>query len=269
MKKNIKIFTLILILFLFSPEMVQAQRTKSSTKGGELRKAEKGLKDNKYFLYFLDSSVTNFGSPEEKKLYKEASQRDILSQLLFLRFMFKESYKEVRKTQEQLVNLYSIALSRDIAMTKSLLNEIAPRVILKNNPKSVEYLRLGYRDQRLAAILMKMADNYKKTLYSMRLYEYVNAIKNAKHGKRYALLAMIESNLTHEQKMDAKYSDFVWIKNKITEFSPAEKKDHYSQIHLDNFYLTPESKSLYERIWDNPEIQQHEDYRRYLEESDY
>ena len=73
MKKIISSFNiakLFIVIFIFMTTINPgyAQRTKSSQNAGEQRKAEKGLKDNKYFLYFIDPSVTNFGGDEEKKI---------------------------------------------------------------------------------------------------------------------------------------------------------------------------------------------------------
>ena len=188
----VKIF-FILFFIAASLNSGYAQRTKSSQSAGEQRKAEKGIKDNRYFLYFLDPSVTNFGTDEEKKIFTETSQRDFISQLLFLKFQFKESYSEIRKIQETLIDLYRNMLNKDISLAKSLLNEIAPKVVNSGDVKALSYLKLGYRDQRTAEILMKMADNYRETLYSVKLREYIKAIKSVKHGRRYAILSMIEA----------------------------------------------------------------------------
>ncbi|MBN1531973.1 MAG: hypothetical protein JXA20_04865, partial [Spirochaetes bacterium] len=55
---------------------LHAQRTRSSLSAGEQRNAEKGLRDNRYFFFFINSSVTNHGTDEEKRIFTEAIRRD-------------------------------------------------------------------------------------------------------------------------------------------------------------------------------------------------
>jgi hypothetical protein len=257
---------LVFIMIASGAYRAAAQRTATSQRAGELRKAEKGLGDNKYYFYFLNSSVTNFGGEGEKKVFKEAFQRDIISQLLFLKYLFRESYIEIRKAQKLLIDLYRTALTRDINSAKSLLNEIAPGAVESKRAASVHYLELGYRDMRVAEIYMMMADNYTPSLYSMRLYKYVEAIKLSKHGRRYALLALIESRIDPEEKMQFENPDFDQIKEKISRYAPAERQYHYNIIHLDNYYLPKDGKSYYDVLWDKPDLKEIPDYQKYLDE---
>ena len=171
-----------------------AQRTKTSLRAGEQRKAEKGLKDNRYFLFHRLIRI-ELWFRGRKKLFKEAIQRDVLAQLLYMRFQFKESFDEIRKSQKLLVELYGITLRKDIAAAKNLLDETAPGVINSKDEKARTYLRLGYRSMKNAQTNCGMGDNYQERLYSMRLLQYVKAIKMAKEGRRYAFLAMIESSI--------------------------------------------------------------------------
>ncbi len=245
-----------------------AQRTKTSLRAGEQRKAEKGLKDNRYFFYFIDSSVSNFGSEEEKKLFKEAIQRDVLAQLLYMRFQFKESFDEIRKSQKLLVELYGITLRKDIAAAKNLLDETAPGVINSKDEKARTYLRLGYRSMKNAQTNCGMGDNYQERLYSMRLLQYVKAIKMAKEGRRYAFLAMIESSIPEVEKSTRRMT-FDSIEKELLRTAPADKTELYRQIHRDNYYIITGGASYYDQIWDRPELQDLEEYTRYLQHEQY
>jgi len=162
---------------VLSPDEGLSQRTRSSHNAGNQRNAEKGLKDNRYFFHFIDSSITNLGADEDKKMFKEAIQRDIIAQQLNLKFLFEESFIEVIRSQALLVRLYRRILGRDIEMARQLLNIFAPAVVDAKGPIGRDYLRLGYRDTADAEIDMIMADNFRETLYSMRLYRYAKAIK--------------------------------------------------------------------------------------------
>ena len=174
----------------------------------------------------------------KKKVFKEAFQRNLISQLLFMKYLFRESYIEIRKAQKLLIDLYRTALLRDIDSVKSLLNEVAPGAVESKRAGSTHYLGLGYRDMRVAEVYMMMADNYTGSLYSMRLYKYVEAIKLAKHGRRYGLLALIESRIDPEEKRQFENPNYEQIKEKLAKYASKGKLEHYNLLHLDNYYLS-------------------------------
>lgn len=265
MRKSILIMLILLSVLQLSEDISLAQRTKTSQRAGEQRKAEKGLKDNKYFFYFINTSISNFGSAEEKSLFKEAIQRDILARLLYMKYLFKESFKEIRKAQEILIDLYRITLKRDISATMSLLNGIAPGVVVSEIPAAASYLHLGYRDKKTAEIFLGMADNFRTSLYSLRLYQYVRAIKMAKHGKRYAFLAMIDSKRPEEERIPGEKPDYDELKKRIEKYSPPDKKDYFLRLHMDNYYKTETGRTFYDEIWDKPNIRELKEYQEYMD----
>jgi hypothetical protein len=283
--RNIFILVLMQVIAISGLEHVHAQRVKSSLKAGEQRNAEKGLKDNRYFFYFINSSISNFGTAEHKKLFKEAIQRDLISQLLYMRFMFLESFAEIRKAQRILVDLYRVTLKKDIKASKDLLNQFAPTVIASKDKSALGYLGLGYRDMKVAQTYLAMADNYRESLYSLRLYKYVHAIKKAKHGRRYAFRAILLSldllALHKERSEDYVYErgdeilhvkarikgiTFEELEKRLSEIPPAEKTEYYRTIHLDNFYRTNAQKSFYDVIWETPDLHEIKEYKEYLRE---
>lgn len=241
-----------------------AQRTKSSLSAGEQRYAEKGLKDNRYFFYFINSSISNLGTDEEKKMYKEAIQRDMIAQLLYMKFLFHHSFVEVRRAQKILIDLYRITLKRDIELTRQLLGDFARSSINTKNHKSQHYLKLGFRDMTVAKIYLKMADHYRESLYSMRLHKYVQAIKNAKHGKRYAFYSRLESKKGVLPFKEWRLLTFDDLEKEISELSP-EKSELYVLIHYDNYYKTRSGKSFYDRTWEDPRLEEVPEYSEYLE----
>jgi len=302
-KNKKKLFIILLLLTVLAPGL-HAQRTKSSLSAGEQRFAEKGLKDNRYFFYFINSSVSNLGSEKEKKIFKEAIQRDMIAQILYMKFSFHDSFVEIRKAQKLLIDLYRQTLKRDIATTKTLLNSFAPEIINKNKRRPRHYLSLGYRDAAVARQYLVMADNYRETLYSLRLYKYVKAIKRAKHGKRYAFLAALESKQLRVDSAELKkevdklyremhsmddsdkkmkeyrhriyeaklkvlkakrelgYLSFDELGELITKIS-SDKKDFYTLLHHDNYYMTKDGKSFFDLTWDKPELEEIKEYNEY------
>ncbi|HNR88071.1 MAG TPA: hypothetical protein PKM65_07010 [Spirochaetota bacterium] len=262
-----------------------AQRTKSSLRAGEQVKAEKGLKDNRYFFYFINASITNFGTDDEKKAFTEAVRRDILAQFLYMRFMFYESYTEIRHSQKILIDLYRKVLIKDIAMSKELLNRFAPAVVEVKDGSALEYLHLGYRDMKVAEQYLLMADNFRRDLYSMRLYKYVHAIKTAKHGKKYAFLGALLARdmdnvfkrkrtermaqfdleqLVRKTKLAIRQLSFDALSKRIAEIPPPEQTAAYQTMHLDSVYRSREPKSLYDAIWEEPRVSELPEYKRYI-----
>ena len=253
--------------FLFAGlSMASAQRTRSSTSAGKQRNAEKGLKDNRYFFYFINTSITNLGTDDERKLFREAIQRDIIAQQLYMKFLFGESFEEIRKAQKILIDLYRSTLSRDIKHAKELLNSFAPTVVQHGPFMARHYLRLGYRDAEDARIDMVMADNFQEGLYSMRLYRYAKAIKKVKHGKRYAFLSLLESKAgTEKKKKDFRFMSFDELKDLIRDASADDRKDYHVLVHTDNYYRSKDEKSLFDTVWENPQLFEIPEYREYLQ----
>ena len=249
--------------FLVSPDL-HAQRVKSSTKSGEQRKAEKGLKDNRYFIYFLNSTVTNYGTEKQQTLFRETIQRDIFSQFLYMKYLFYESFMEIRKCQKNLINMYKEFLTQDIVMTKHELDTFAPKVISSKDPLARLYLRLGYRETVSTSIEMGMADHYRETLYSMRLYKYVKAVKRVKEAKKYAFLAYMRASQTNDERQSKKVLSFDEINKKMSSLLPADEADRITTMNYDAYYRSKKPKSFYDTVWENPDLESLEDFKLYL-----
>jgi len=280
-----------------------AQRTKSSLSAGQQRHAEKGLKDNRYFFYFINSSVSNLGSEEQKALYREAIQRDLIARILYMKFSFHDSFVEIRKAQKLLIDLYRTTLQKDIAAARELLNGFAPEVINTNDSKARHYINLGYRDLAVTRQLLLMADNYRETLYSMRLDKYVRAIKRIKIAKRYAFLCIVESRKIREkpeqvqerintaygemhktndearmeelrrqlmkdkEQLELARADLGYLSfdrlHELIMTISGDKKDYYSLVHNDNYYRTREGTSFFDMVWDDPRLEEIKEYKEY------
>ena len=270
---------------LFQP-VLWGQRTKSSQRAGEQVKAEKGLKDNRYYFYFINASITNFGTDMEKRSFKEAIQRDIFAQLLYMKFLFMESYGEIRKSQKILIDLYRSILKRDIEDTRKLLNSFAPPVISSMDKTAQHYLRLGYRDMKVAETYLEMGDNFREDLFSMRLYKYVHAIKTAKHGKRYAFLCYIAFNRkkleatsagffnqvydtvmnalpNYEDYLSHREREYLKIERQIKRVAPSDSLAPFLVLHKDSYYKSRDSKSFYDQVWEDSRLEELEDYKKY------
>ncbi len=248
--------------FLWSPDL-NAQRVKSSNKAGEQRKAEKGLKDNRYFIYFLNTTVTNYGNDGQKKIFREVIQRDIFSQFLYMKYQFYESFREIRKCQKSLIDLYKEFLSQDIVMTRKELDSFAARVVSSKDPLARHYLQLGYRETVNTSVEMGMADNYRETLYSMRLYKYVKAIKRVKEAKKYAFFAYLRATQTEEEKQSRKVPTFDETVKKLESVLDKSESEKITLMFYDAYYKSPTRKSFYDSVWENPELETLDEFRKY------
>ena len=258
------IHLLLIFAVIFTASSLHAQRTKSSLSAGSQRNAEKGLRDNRYFFYFINTSITNLGTEDEKKMFKEAIQRDFIAQQLYMKFLFRESFDEIRRAQSILITLYRMILGRDIDEAKKLLNKFAPTIIQRNSYLARHYLRLGYRDAADAQVDLVMADNFQERLYSMRLYRYSKAIKKVKHGKRYALFSLVEAKTGPNIKRELGLLGFDKLKELIIQVSGDEQKEFHLLIHTDNYYKSKDEKSFYDRIWEKPDLDEIKEYAEYL-----
>ena len=262
--KKITASTFILLLVL--TQTVYSQRTKSSLSAGNQRHSEKSLKDNVYFFYFINTTVSNSGTEEEKSIFIEAARRDLISRMLYMKFSFNPAMNEIRTTQKLLITLCSRIAVRETESATALLNEIAPEVIETKNKTAKKYMSLGYRAVDTAEKVMIMSDNLPEKNFSIRIYEYVKAIKNAKYSKRFAIIALIESRIPLEKKRRINFNKYDIVKELIDLYIP-ENKDKYNRIHSDNYYKVDPSASVYETVISNPELDKIPEYKNYIKEN--
>jgi hypothetical protein len=243
-------------------QRVYSRGTDSSSYAGNQRHSEKSLKDHQYFLYFIDPTITNNGDDEERALLIEAVRRDLISRMLYMRFDFNPAMKEIINTQKLLVKLYSKVAIREIDNTTALLNEAAKEVHDKD-ASSKHYLSLGYQSVGSAKKVMIMSDNLPETNYSIKIYEYVKAIKDAKYSKRYAIAALIDNRAPLEKRIKVNYNNYDVVKDLVDQYIP-EDAERYNAIHFDNYYKVDSTKSIYDSIRTNPELEKIPEYKDYL-----
>lgn len=243
-----------------------SQRTKSSLSAGNQRHSEKSLKDNIYFFNFINTTVTNTGSDEEKAVFTEAVRRDLIARMLYMKFSFNPAMIEIRTTQQLLITLFRKIAVREIDNAKELLNEIAPEVLKTGRKSAKKYMSLGYRSADTAEKVKIMSDNLPEKNYSIILYEYVKSIKNAKFSKRYAIIAHIESRIPPEKKWKTNYNKYNSVRDLITAYI-TENSDKYIKIHSDNYYKIDNTRSVYDSITSNPELYKIPEYKNYIKDN--
>jgi len=170
---------------------------------------EKILRENRYFIEFANVCVSNFGSPENEKALKQSNQHNFNANLYYLESNYVDAFKEIRLSQEILLDLYyDILQKRYIEDSRSLLDLNAPIIIQSKDRKSAHFLQLGYRDVEVARQFRDMGYNYNRFLFSNKIRYYIDGIKRSRRAKRFAFLALIESKTPIEDKED--YQTQTW-----------------------------------------------------------
>ncbi len=170
---------------------------------------EKILRENRYFIEYANVSVSNFGSPENEKSLKDANQHNFNANLYYLESNYVDAFKEIRLSQEILLDLfYDVLQKRYLEDSRSLLDLNAPIIIQSKDRKSAHFLQLGYRDVEVARQFRDMGFNYNRFLFSNKIRYYIDGIKRARRAKRFAFLSLIESKTPIEDKVD--YQTQTW-----------------------------------------------------------
>jgi hypothetical protein len=162
--------------------------------------SERILRENKDFIEFINVSVSNFAeqkTDEFKKIYEMHFNADIA----YLQSDYHRTYKKIYQCQSQLMPLYETLLrDRYLEDSKDLLDRIAPGIIKSKNTRARLYLTLGYRDRTVSMTHYTVGEASNPRLYSYKLFKYEEGIKMARRAKRYAFLALFESQSPETKK---------------------------------------------------------------------
>jgi hypothetical protein len=170
---------------------------------------EKILRENRYFIEYANVCVSNFGASENIKVLKDANQHNFNANLFYLESNYVDAFKEIRMSQEILLDLYyDLLQKRYLEDARTLLDLNAPIIIQSKDKKSAHFLQLGYRDTEVARQFRDMGYNYNRFLFSNKIRYYIDGIKRARRAKRFAFLSLIESKTPIEDK--AEYQTQTW-----------------------------------------------------------
>jgi len=154
---------------------------------------ERMLKENKEYLEFLDTCVTNLGEKEGDPFF-DVCEMQFNADVSFLQSDYSRAFKYIYGSQKKQVPLYVDVLSRYyLEESKGILDKIAPNVIKSKNAPARLYLTLGYRDRAMSSNYQMVADASHPRLYSDKLFKYQEAVKIARRSMRYAYLSLFES----------------------------------------------------------------------------
>lgn len=182
---------------------------------------EKILGENKRFIDFLNAGVSNFANKEHIEVFRSAALEHYKAHKEFLSGHYKETHSHIRESQKILKDLYLVVLNEYYQKdTQALLEKNSAMIIETRDVRALHLIKLGYRDLRVSEIYEGKGFNHNIHLYSTKIWFYIDAIKYARQAKRYAFLAIIESQ------------------------TPFSEKDDFKQQTLDDYFNKPEPEKL-------------------------
>lgn len=166
---------------------------------------EKILSENKHFLDFLNTGVSNFAGEEHVKAFHAAALEHYKAHQRYLAGHYKETHRHIRESQRILKDLYPAMLNLYYQKdARELLERNSAMIVETKDVRAAHLMRLGYRDLKVSEIFKQKGYNHNIHLYSTKIWFYIDAIKYARQAKRYAFLAIIESQTPYADKDDFK-----------------------------------------------------------------
>lgn len=164
---------------------------------------EKILGENKRFIDFINPGISNFARDEHLKTFRSAALAHYRAHKEYLAGRYKQTHARIRESQNILKDLYYEVLNDYYQKdTRELLERNSGMIIETKDVRAAHFMRLGYRDLKVSQIYEGKGFNHNKHLYSTKIWFYIDAIKYARQAKRYAFLAIIESQTPYADKDD-------------------------------------------------------------------
>jgi len=172
-----------------------------------------------------DSSKKNIDN-DYFKMLKEANQSDFSGNMWYLQSNYTYSFRQLRRAQGELKNIFEVVIQKYIEDSRSLLESAAPTIIRSNDSQSKALLRLGFRDLRSAEDLYTTGLNSSPHQFRYKLKLYQEGILTLRRAKRFAILAMIYSKTPDEDKPEYQYRSNEDLKEARAE----EKQRNYEKV---------------------------------------
>ncbi len=151
---------------------------------------ERILKENREFVDFIDTCVTNFAADKKNDLFN-IYQKHFNAEVAFLQGEYQRAFNNIYDSQKDMVTLYEFILTEYyLEDSKNILDGNAPDIIRSKNPSAKQYLTLGYRDRTLSRTYYMVGEASHPKLYSYKIYKYRDAINMARRAKRYGFISL-------------------------------------------------------------------------------
>mgnify|MGYP001463822603 CR=1 FL=1 len=168
------------------------------------------LAQNRADLMYLDVVASNLPTdlqPPKSELQKQvigsienAVTFDFFARMWQLQGQSGNSFRQLRASRVSLRDGYRLALGYYIDTAWVLLESSAPGIISSEDPLAGHYLKLGFRDLEAARILFRQGIRYPKESPTLAIRAYIDGLQRIRRGRRYGLLALIESRTPVTEK---------------------------------------------------------------------
>ncbi|PJZ78520.1 adhesin OmpL37 family surface protein [Leptospira neocaledonica] len=250
-KRNFTYFIL-LFAFLILP-FGQTKADLDSNRATALVRVERGLKQNEFHLKAINSTISNYGTEEDKALFRRCLQHHIETFTLYLQFDLGHSYDEMRQTQRLLVILYSKAVEASASNVRRELDFLSKYALRTKDAEARHHLEMGYREYGASNQKKIIADNTRPYLPGIKTQYLYEALKLLKQSREYVILLSLK--FLSDFEPDLQTTEFEEIYNEINR-AMFSKADYYNRIHFDNHFHIFNSPNLYEATWENPGLQE-------------
>jgi len=179
-----------IITYLSSLAIILVFGVTVSYAGVDQSYVERILQENREFVDFIDTSVTNFAPDKKNDLFK-IYQKHFNGEVAYLQGDYKRAFDNVYASQQDMVVLYEFMLTEYyLEDSKNILDGFAANIIRSKNTAAKQYLTLGYRDRTLARAFYISGEASYPKLCSYKIYKYLEAINMARRAKRYAFISL-------------------------------------------------------------------------------
>lgn len=241
-----KVFQILILISVF------ISGTENYSSKGNLQVAF-GAEENQLILKSIDSSVSNFGDEEEKKLYKRCIQHYIEFQSLHTAGDYGRAYESVRTTQRLLVILYERILTKNILFIRFEINRLARVAKGKERTETNAFLRLALRDLSEAEQKLIIAKNTRPYLYLLKLRDMLFSLKILKHSAKFLVLLALLHNT--DFPIEIENTSFESL-NEDIDRAISQDKEKYLTIHWDNHFKTYVGDGIYTMTMYEPNMEE-------------
>ncbi|PJZ69856.1 hypothetical protein CH373_10820 [Leptospira perolatii] len=224
-----------------------------SNRATALLRVERGLKENEFHLKAINSNMSNFGTEEQRALYKRCIQHHVETFTLYLQFDLPHSYDEMRQTQRLLVRLYSDTVETYKTQILRELDYLSKFGLRGKDAEAIHHLEMGYRELGAAQIKKTLADNSRPYLPGIKTQYLYEALKLLKQSRKYVVLLSLKYLSDFQPALESNEFEEVFSEINRAMFSNADK---YSRIHFDNNFKIYNADNLYEATWETPKLEE-------------
>lgn len=194
-----KNFILSVSIVLLSASVAFAFADRSNT--------ERVIKENKAFIEFMDTCITNLGR-QHTDAYGKLYGLHFNADLDYLQGDYGKAYKKIYASEREMAKVSGDMLREQyIENSKKIFGAIAAFMVKYQNAAARSYLTLGYADMAAAQEQLTLGEGSYRKIFSSKILKFQEGIQKVRRGQRYAFMALFEG-LAPETKI-AVYNEVV------------------------------------------------------------